>query len=103
MSSNDDEKLRRRLDALSHSLGAAEEQLKRRGELLGRHQAASDGLRKRADSIREKLQSAIARGAEREVRKYEVERDLADLAADFDRFIREIDVAATSPRGPKSI
>jgi len=98
---NEHDALRTKLDAFSRRLAAAVEEFKGRGEFSARHEAMSDSLRKRGASIRQKLQSAIDRREEWNVLKYDIERDYADLAVDFEQFVRELDVDALNPHAPE--
>ncbi len=98
MSKKDRDALGKKFDAFSRRLDAKTKEFKQRGELSAGNKATSERLRKRMASVRQKLQSAIDKGREWEILGYEFERDLNDLAEDFERFVRRIDVVAMKPR-----
>jgi hypothetical protein len=97
MASNDSEALRSRFDAFSRRLDARIKEFRERGELSTDQTAASGRLRERGEAIGKKLKVAIEKKDEADILKYEFERDLNNLAQDFEDFLRQIDAAADTP------
>ena len=82
MSKEDHDPLRDKFDAFSRRLDARVREFKERGEFSGMHEAFTESIRKRQVSIQEKLDSAIHKGATRDLIKYEIERDFTGLIED---------------------
>ena len=99
MTSNESEALRSRFDALSARLDARIKQFRERGELSSDQTAVGAQLRQRGDAIGKKLDAAIQKRREADILKNALERDLNNLAEDFEDFVRRIDAAADAPHG----
>lgn len=89
--------LRSKLDAFSRRLEARIREFKDRGEFSDTHSAFTEGIRKRHDTIKAKLDSAVDRGATWDLIKYEFERDFNALSEEFTQWERHLD--ATAMRG----
>ncbi len=94
MAGDASEALRSKLDEFSRRLDAKIKEFHERGELSLDQSTISSRLQERRASTQRKLDVAIEKEREADILKYEFERDLNDLAADFETFLRQIDVAA---------
>jgi hypothetical protein len=90
----DDDALRDRLDALSSRIEKRGREWKQRGAFSGLHESNMDDIRKRSTVIRERLDTAIARGGTWEALKCELERDFHSLNEDFELFEHRLDSSA---------
>ncbi len=98
MANKEPDALRKKFNAFSRRLDAKIKAFKERGALSAGHEATSARLCKRTASIEKKLRAAIDKSRELDILKYEFERDLNNLAEDFEQFVRRIDVEAAKPR-----
>lgn len=94
MISSDHDVLRDRLDAFSRRLETRVHEFKERGAFSDAEEASAEGMRKRHAALKQKLDSAISKGATREVVKYEVERDFNSLFDDFALMERRLEAEA---------
>lgn len=98
MSNEQHDALRNKLDAFSRRLDARIREFKEQGEFSDTHEAFTESIRKRQASIKEKLDSAIQKGARWDLVKYEAERDFNGLIEEFALWEKRLD-AETVERG----
>jgi hypothetical protein len=99
MSNKDHHSLRDKLDDFSRRLDARVREFKERGEFSDTHEAFTESIRRREASIKEKLDSAINKGARWDSMKYEFDRDFNGLIDEFARWGEQLDAETLKREG----
>ena len=91
MGNEDHDELRDKFDAFCRRLDARTREFKERGEFSDMHEPFLESIRKRQASIKNKLDSAIQHSANRDIIKYESERDFNGLIEEFEQWENQLD------------